>query len=109
MGGHLVLEEAGVVLEMGQGDNASFPSSCITHYNIPVQAGENRWSLVGHSAGMLFRARELAKEKYKGESPATIKKMLLASHHQRVEEGWNQFSTLEDLKSCHSRAHQGII
>lgn len=106
MGGHLVLEEAGVVLEMGQGDNASFPSSCITHYNIPVQAGESCWSLVGHSAGMLFQAKELAKEKYKGESSAAIKEMLLSSHHQQVAEGWDRFSTLEDLK-C-SRAHKGI-
>ncbi|KIO26192.1 hypothetical protein M407DRAFT_39023, partial [Tulasnella calospora MUT 4182] len=54
-GGHIVLHEARLVVEMKPGDALFLPSAIITHETIPIQAEETRYSLVFYSAGGLFR------------------------------------------------------
>ncbi|KIO26893.1 hypothetical protein M407DRAFT_63542, partial [Tulasnella calospora MUT 4182] len=54
-GGHIVLHELGLVVEMPPGDTIFFPSAIISHETIPIGADERRYSLVWYSAGGLFR------------------------------------------------------
>lgn len=53
-GGHLVLVEAKIVVELAEGDVFLFPSAIFTHYNIPLQPGDCRNSLACWSGGSLF-------------------------------------------------------
>lgn len=54
-GGHLVLEEAKLVVEFPAGSTFLIPSSCITHSNTPTQTGEWRASFTQYTAGGVFR------------------------------------------------------
>lgn len=42
-GGHLVLWELGLIVELPPGATVLFPSALITHSNCAIQAGEERW------------------------------------------------------------------
>lgn len=106
LGGHLILEEAGVILELAPGDNIIFPSASITHYNIPIQPGEKRYSIVGYSAGMLARHVLLQTEPFLGKSKKERDALLSASARERVEAGWARYSTLADLRGKYGRKGQ---
>lgn len=98
LGGHLVLEDAGVVLEFGPGDVALIPSAVITHYNLPLQEGEDRFSIVGYSAGMLFRHALLQTSAFLGKTKAQQEALLAATVGERLEAGWSAYSTLSELR-----------
>lgn len=98
-GGHIVLHELGLVVEMQPGDVVFFPSAVISHETIPVGTEEKRYSLVWYSAGGLFRWRDANFQtlaSWQIEDPAAHR------HHQRQgevrwAEGWTRFSTLSNL------------
>lgn len=98
-GGHIVLHELGLIVEMKPGDIIFFPSAVITHTTIPIFDGETRYSLVWYSAGGLFRWRDAGFQTltdWKLRSPVDHKQ------HQgkgevRWREGWKHFSTLSQL------------
>ncbi|KIO23313.1 hypothetical protein M407DRAFT_42236, partial [Tulasnella calospora MUT 4182] len=54
-GGHVILHEAKLVVEMRPGDALFIPSAVISHETVPIFEGEERYSLVLYSAGGLFR------------------------------------------------------
>lgn len=54
-GGHLVLPEFGVTIRFPPGATIILPSAAVVHYNIPVQPGEERFSIVQYTAAGLFR------------------------------------------------------
>lgn len=54
-GGHLVLWNLRVVIRFPPGSTLLIPSALIQHSNIPIQAGESRYSVTQYSAGSLFR------------------------------------------------------
>jgi hypothetical protein len=54
LGGHLVLHEPKAAFEMAEGDVVLFPSSVITHENIPITEHETRLSITAYTAGCLF-------------------------------------------------------
>ena len=54
-GGHLVLWECGMVIEFPPGASILIPSAAITHSNVKVREGENRYSFTQYTAGGLFR------------------------------------------------------
>ncbi|KIO15368.1 hypothetical protein M407DRAFT_51980, partial [Tulasnella calospora MUT 4182] len=54
-GGQLVLHEYRLIIELQPGQLILFPSALITHCNIPLQKGEERYSLTLYSAGGLYR------------------------------------------------------
>ncbi|KAL8276485.1 hypothetical protein RQP46_011135 [Phenoliferia psychrophenolica] len=59
-GGHLVLNEARVVIELAPGDLLLFPSAMFTHWNIPLsEATDSRNSVAWWSSGSLFLVQEL--------------------------------------------------
>ncbi len=54
-GGHLVLWSLRVVIRFPPGSTLLFPSALVQHSNVPIQAGEQRYSITQYSAGSLFR------------------------------------------------------
>lgn len=53
-GGHLVLEELGLVIEFPPGSTVLIPSAVVTHSNTGVQMGEKRYSFTQYASGSLF-------------------------------------------------------
>jgi hypothetical protein len=58
-GGNLVLDEAEVVMELGAGDMAIFPSSLITHWNTTLKPGKHRESMVLWMCGGSIRYHDM--------------------------------------------------
>jgi hypothetical protein len=54
-GGHLILHELRIVLEVPPGSFVLFPSAIITHENIPISEGESRQSITGFTPGIMFQ------------------------------------------------------
>lgn len=55
LGGHLILHDLHVILEVPSGSIVFFPSALITHENIPVQGHETRRAITGYSSASLFQ------------------------------------------------------
>ncbi|KAF9028131.1 hypothetical protein BDZ89DRAFT_951577 [Hymenopellis radicata] len=54
-GGHIVLWDLKLVIELPPGSTIYLPSALIIHSNIRIRAGERRYSVTHYSAGGLFR------------------------------------------------------
>ncbi|KAF8078915.1 hypothetical protein FPV67DRAFT_1604272, partial [Lyophyllum atratum] len=52
-GGHIVLEEAKLIIEFPPGCSVIIPSACITHGNTPILESEHRISMTQYTAGGL--------------------------------------------------------
>ncbi|KAG8901152.1 hypothetical protein FRC00_008739 [Tulasnella sp. 408] len=101
LGGHIVLHELGLVVEMRPGDVIFFPSAVITHETIPISPDKKRYSLVWYSAGGLFRwcdANFRSLRSWEKQDPQSYKAHQ-AEGETRWTEGWENFSTLADLIS----------
>jgi len=54
-GGHLILHELKLVLEVPAGASVLFPSAIITHENVPIADHECRQSITAYTPGGLFQ------------------------------------------------------
>ncbi|KAG8893735.1 hypothetical protein FRB99_001728 [Tulasnella sp. 403] len=59
LGSHTVLHKPQVFMQMRLGHMVLFPSSCITHENIPVAKGKTHYSITAYSSGALWRYNAL--------------------------------------------------
>ncbi|KAF9786616.1 hypothetical protein BJ322DRAFT_1003890, partial [Thelephora terrestris] len=55
LGGHLVLWELGIAVEFPPYSTIMLPSAILTHFNIAIQEGEKRLSIVQYNSSGLFR------------------------------------------------------
>ncbi|KAJ6448611.1 hypothetical protein DFH09DRAFT_851739, partial [Mycena vulgaris] len=55
LGGHLILWDLKLVIRFPPGSTILIPSAIIRHSNVPVGAGEERFSFTQYTAGGLFR------------------------------------------------------
>lgn len=104
LGGHLILHELKLVVEMGPGDVIFIPSAVITHGNIPIAPGETRQSLVLYSAGGLFRWTAAGKKTYsqwRHDDPDAFNRHQKEGE-KRWREGWNLFMTWPPTPSSSS-------
>lgn len=93
-GGHLILHEFRLVLELRAGDTLFLPSAVVTHQNVAIGEGETRTSVVYYSAGGLFRwaaADGRTHGEWMQQDPEGY-----AEHEklgeERWREGWNLFT-----------------
>lgn len=100
LGGHLILEELGLIVEFPPGATVLIPSAVITHCNTPVQATERRISFTQFMPGEILRfvdnefqnevdIREEDPDKY--AEICELKKL-------RWEQGIEMWSPLESLR-----------
>ncbi|KAG8915275.1 hypothetical protein FRC00_005985 [Tulasnella sp. 408] len=109
LGGHLVLHELHVIVEMRPGGIIFFPSAIISHETIPISAHEKRYSLVWYSAGGLFRWRDAGSrsmKKWARDCPSdhNVHQQL---GPQRWIDGWKNFSTPSSLVESVSKLEDG--
>ncbi|KAG9047220.1 hypothetical protein FS837_002782 [Tulasnella sp. UAMH 9824] len=108
-GGHLVLHELGLVVEMRPGDAVFFPSAVISHETIPIGDDERRYSLVWYSAGGLFRWQDAG---FRSLTSWGIVDPPGLNRHQskgkaRWNEGWKKYSTISELIARATNANGG--
>lgn len=98
-GGHLILHEPKLILQLAPGRIALFPSACVTHENLPVADGETRYSVVGYAAGAFWRWIDAGFQTL--EDWATEDMEAVKLHQQAGEERWGkgcrQFKSLGEL------------
>ena len=107
-GGHLVLEEPKIIMEVWPGCIVFLPSACITHRNVPLADpdAEYRFSIVLYSAGGLFRWLALGNRTVTSLS-ASAKKWARSWREgkSRWEKGVAVFMTLEGLRAYWKGLH----
>jgi CRISPR/Cas system-associated endonuclease Cas3-HD len=54
-GGHLVLDELKLILELSPGCIAFIPSALFTHHNIPIAPGEKRQAFTAYTPARMFQ------------------------------------------------------
>ena len=101
-GGHLILWDCKLILEFPPGTTILIPSAAIFHSNIPIAAGERRYSFTQYTAGGLFRWVERgfkSEEEYFGTLTKEEQREERALGLERAAEGVGLFSMLADLKA----------
>ena len=101
-GGHLVLHESRHIAELRPGAILLFPSSCITHENIPIQASETRFSMTTYSSGGLRRFCDQGlqvRRQWEARDPEAVR-----VHDEAGAARWAEgCALLEDLEALVSR------
>lgn len=101
-GGHLLLREPKVIMELQRGDIAFIPSAVITHRNLPIASDESRKSLVFYTGGGMFRWLAQGGKAVK-DMALEDKECLEHGNAERWKLGLSFFPTLGELKE-----HWGI-
>lgn len=99
-GGHLIIHEARLVIQLRPGDIMLFPSALVTHGNIPIQPGELRFSFTAYSAGGLERWIQqgfMTEEEWEATKPDAAAAFHAAAPI-RLAEAFSQFQTIEELR-----------
>jgi len=103
-GGHLILWDLKLVVEMPPGCTVFLPSAIIKHSNTSIGPDETRYSIAQYTAGGLFRwvARGFQPEyKYEEECSDEEWDAEVKRRASRFEAGLNLFSTLSQLQEYH--------
>lgn len=106
LGRHLIIHEARLVIQLRPGDIILFPSTLLTHENIPVQPHESRYSFTAYSAGGLERFRQqgmMLQDAWEAANPEAAA-ALLASAPERWREARGMFQTVEELQARYAEA-----
>ena len=104
-GGHLILWELKLVVEMPPGCTVFLPSAIIKHSNTSIGSEETRYSIAQYTAGGLFRwvSRGFQPEyKYEEECSDEEWEAEVEWRHSQFELGLKLFSTLSQLREYHS-------
>lgn len=98
-GGHLILEELGLIVEFPSGSTVLIPSAVITHCNTPVEAHERRLSFTQFMPGEVLRFVDNGFRNEVDIRAADSKEYeeLCKKKETRWEEGMAMWSTLESL------------
>lgn len=101
-GGHIVLHEPRLVVEMRPGDALFIPSAAITHETVPIFEGELRYSIVIYTSGGLFRwvdAGSQSKIDWMVSDPSNHDVHFSSGKvEQRWKDGWSKYYTLDSLE-----------
>ncbi|KAG6896248.1 hypothetical protein C0992_009509 [Termitomyces sp. T32_za158] len=103
-GGHLILWEAGCIVEFPPGALVLLPSAMITHSNVPVQKGDSRASFTQYAPGGLFRYVDngyRTEGELKQQDPEGYQRMLDMKEGRWVM-GLGLFSKLNDVVKPHT-------
>lgn len=103
-GGHLVLDDLGLVIRFPPGSTVLIPSAVLAHSNVPVPAGQRRYSLTQYTAGGLMRWCEYGRQKLtEWEEKATPAQLSEKKRKDglRWQECLARFSTLHDLRTLY--------
>nr|GAT56089.1 predicted protein [Mycena chlorophos] len=96
-GGHLILWDLKLVIELPAGALILIPSAMLAHSNIPVQNDETRTSFTQFTAGFRYVDNDFrTEEELQAQDPIAYEAML-AEKEQRWEMGLGLWSTIDEL------------
>lgn len=100
LGGHLIVEELGLVIEFPSGCTILLPSAVLTHFNTPVRAHERRISITQYTPGEILRyvdnGFQTQGELKKAASEEEFE-LMMAKKATRWQHGVEMWSTLASL------------
>ena len=101
-GGHLILHEARIVLEMRPGRMVIFPSAAITHENIPIGLEEERFGITAYIAAGFWRFLAQGQQTREIWMLNDLESVAMhdAAGSERWQEGCLWFKTMAELKAC---------
>ncbi|KAJ3832118.1 hypothetical protein F5878DRAFT_548610 [Lentinula raphanica] len=96
LGGHLVLWDLKLVVELPPGWTMMIPSAFLRHSNTSLQPGETRFSLTQYTAAGLFR---IVDDNGVARNKMTARDLAYAEQRQleQITEALNRYSTLDEL------------
>ncbi|KAF9056171.1 hypothetical protein BJ165DRAFT_1398903 [Panaeolus papilionaceus] len=99
LGGHVVLDDLKLVVELPPGGLLLLPSALLTHGNMPIQPGEKRMSFTHFTAAGIFRYIDngFRTEKQLKKYSKKAYKEMLDKKKTRKEEGTAYWSTIKEL------------
>lgn len=100
-GGHLVLEELGLVIEFPPGSTVLIPSAFITHWNLKIGKDEKRYSFTQYASGSIFSYVENGMRTDKAVLKEGTKEEQLrwkTSRATRWQKGLSMFPTLSSYE-----------
>ncbi|GLB44850.1 hypothetical protein LshimejAT787_1801870 [Lyophyllum shimeji] len=100
LGGHLILWDLGLVIRFPPGSTILIPSAILTHSNVPIADGEERFSFTQYASGHLFRYVDNGFKTDKAFEAQATKEQLQRREESRATrwaEGVSMFSKLSDL------------
>lgn len=101
LGGHLVLHDLKLILELQPGQVVLFPSAAIMHMNIPIGSDETRHSITLYSAAGLFRHVAYgfrSRTTFQAEDPTGLE-ALIREEVDGWEDSWRDHLNVHELKS----------
>jgi hypothetical protein len=105
-GGHVILYEPRLIVELPAGHPFIFGSGGIIHANIPIGEGETRMSVTGYAAGGHFRFVDQGFRTLTSSGEhlrySLCKEEREKLGHQRWVDGWRRFWTLEQLTEAYN-------
>lgn len=107
-GGHLILQQLGVVVEFPPGSTILLPSATVTHGNTPISPHEKRASLVHYAAGGLFRWVEYGMRSWKtlkAEDPEEAARLWKERRNTRLSFALSLFSKVDELVADHAEVY----
>jgi hypothetical protein len=103
-GGHLVLWDLGLIVRFPPGSTVLIPSALLTHSNIPILAGEERYSIIQYTSSGIFRwvyNGFQSDVSFKAKATPELKKKREEDSKARWGQGLGMFSRWNDL--CKAR------
>lgn len=103
-GGHIVLHDLKLVLEVCPGDVVAIQSACVSHGTIPIAPGETRYSVTWYSPAGLFQwvAAGLQTMKKWREAPKPGERDPGADGEKRWLDGCRMYENMGDLKEMYA-------
>ncbi|KAK7433782.1 hypothetical protein VKT23_020550 [Stygiomarasmius scandens] len=98
-GGHFVLWDLSLVIELPPGCTILIPSSYIRHSNTPIGSNETRYSFTQYTAGGLFRWVD-DNRRVRAHMSRDELKDAQARQWDRINDSMNLYSMLDELQKC---------
>jgi hypothetical protein len=105
-GGHMILWDLGLVIRFPPGSTILIPSALLTHSNVPIQPGEERYSIIQYSSSGLFRwvYNGFQPDKdFMATATPEMKKKREEDRKARWGNGLQMFSIWDDLRNQYAK------
>ncbi|THU87722.1 hypothetical protein K435DRAFT_821854 [Dendrothele bispora CBS 962.96] len=99
-GGHLILWDLKMVIEFPPGWTILIPSLFIRHGNTEIAPGEKRFSFTQYTSGSLFRYVD-NNFRMRTQMSESENKEAATRQKERINEGLNLYSTLDELRDMY--------
>jgi hypothetical protein len=98
----MVLWDLGLAVRFPPGSTIMIPSALLTHSNVPIQTGEERYSIIQYSSSGLFRwvyNGFMSDKDFLEKATPEMKRKRQEDQKVRLDGAFSLFSLWEDVRS----------